>query len=332
GPHKTMLIAAIGGISQSTIRVENRNPLYRILFNISALVVTVEAAGAVYALFGGTIAPLGWPQSATAIVVAVCSYFLVNSGAVALAVALSTFQPLRRVWQQNFLWGAPSYFMGAGVSALIAEAAARQLWGLLPVAAVPLYLTYKAYVIFAGRLEDEHRHREVIESLNEGMAVIHRDGTVALWNDALERIVGLRREQALGQRLIAAVPALTETVLPAVIERVLETGKTETLDQFTMTGSHGRRTLQVRVFPFMRGVSVFWHDITDRAEAEAALQQSEERYALAAAGSNDGLWDWDLRRGEIYFSARWKEMIGLAPHMPCSRPEQWFERVHPDDV
>src|SRR5436190_1331997 len=83
--------------------------------------------GLAYALLGGTIAPLGWPQSATAIVGAVCSYFVVNSGAIALAVGLSTYQPARRVWQQNFLWGAPSYFMGAGVSALIAEAAARQL-------------------------------------------------------------------------------------------------------------------------------------------------------------------------------------------------------------
>src|SRR5262245_57305816 len=60
GPHKTMLIAAIGGISQSTVRVEHRNPLYRILFNVSALVLTVEAAGLMYGLCGGTLAPLGW--------------------------------------------------------------------------------------------------------------------------------------------------------------------------------------------------------------------------------------------------------------------------------
>ena len=96
GPHKTMLIAAIGGISQSTVRVEHRNPLHRILFNVASLVITVEAAGAMYGLFGGTVAPLGWPQSATAIVAGVCSYFMVNSGAIAVAIALSTYQPVRR--------------------------------------------------------------------------------------------------------------------------------------------------------------------------------------------------------------------------------------------
>ena len=52
----------------------------------------------------------------------------------------------------------------------------------------------------------------------------------------------------------------------------------------------------MRVLPFVGGVTVFWNDITDRAETKAALKQSEERYALAAAGSNDGLWDWDLPR------------------------------------
>src|SRR5213595_3568885 len=101
---------------------------------------------------------------------------------------------------------------------------------------MPVYMLFRTYGVYVGRLEDENRHREVIESLNEGMAVIHRDGTVALWNDALERIVGLRREAVLGHALVKAVPAVADTVLPAVIQRVLETGQTESLDQFTMEG------------------------------------------------------------------------------------------------
>ncbi len=63
-----------------------------------------------------------------------------------------------------------------------------------------------------------------------------------------------------------------------------------------------------------------------------ALEVSEERYALAAAGSNDGLWDWDLERGEIYLSARWKSLLGYRDEDVGSRPESWFELVHPEDL
>ena len=61
------------------------------------------------------------------------------------------------------------------------------------------------------------------------------------------------------------------------------------------------------------------------------LRQSEMRYALAAKGANDGLWDWDLAKNEIYFSPRWMEIIGCenAEGTPC--PKCWIDRIHPED-
>ncbi|MBX3225592.1 MAG: EAL domain-containing protein, partial [Labilithrix sp.] len=49
------------------------------------------------------------------------------------------------------------------------------------------------------------------------------------------------------------------------------------------------------------------------------------------AGANDGLWDWDLRANGIFYSPRWRSMLGLAEHELGSKPEDWFSRVHPDD-
>lgn len=66
-------------------------------------------------------------------------------------------------------------------------------------------------------------------------------------------------------------------------------------------------------------------------EREEALRQSEERYALAARGSNDGLWDWDLTRGTVYFSPRWKQLLGYADHEIDSHVGEWLGRVHLDD-
>lgn len=66
--------------------------------------------------------------------------------------------------------------------------------------------------------------------------------------------------------------------------------------------------------------------------ARAALRESEERYALAVAGANDGLWDWDLRTNRIYLSPRWKAMIGLESEEVSTDTNEWFSRVHPDDI
>jgi diguanylate cyclase (GGDEF)-like protein/PAS domain S-box-containing protein len=70
----------------------------------------------------------------------------------------------------------------------------------------------------------------------------------------------------------------------------------------------------------------------ERRRAEEALLESEERYKLASLGANDGLWDWNLRSGEVYFSPRWKSMLGYADHEIGSHADEWFGRMHPDDV
>jgi len=63
-----------------------------------------------------------------------------------------------------------------------------------------------------------------------------------------------------------------------------------------------------------------------------ALRESEERYALSARGANDGLWVWDLVSDEVYFSPRWKSMLGYGEDAIGSAPDEWFSRVHEDDV
>ncbi|MBA3945548.1 MAG: PAS domain-containing protein [Herpetosiphonaceae bacterium] len=60
-------------------------------------------------------------------------------------------------------------------------------------------------------------------------------------------------------------------------------------------------------------------------------QAAEERYSLAAQGANDGLWDWDLRSDEVYYSPRWKEMLGSTEGDIGTSPEEWFCRIHPAD-
>jgi diguanylate cyclase (GGDEF)-like protein/PAS domain S-box-containing protein len=62
-----------------------------------------------------------------------------------------------------------------------------------------------------------------------------------------------------------------------------------------------------------------------------ALRVSEERFALAAQGANDGLWDWNLQDNFIYFSPRWKTMLGYQQDEIGNRPEEWMDRIHVAD-
>ncbi|AOS43686.1 Signal transduction histidine-protein kinase BarA [Lacunisphaera limnophila] len=72
-------------------------------------------------------------------------------------------------------------------------------------------------------------------------------------------------------------------------------------------------------------------DATARKQAERALRASEERWQLAVAGSNEGVWDWSIEADTIWFSPRWKSQLGYAPdELPCRR-EVWMDRIHPDD-
>lgn len=65
--------------------------------------------------------------------------------------------------------------------------------------------------------------------------------------------------------------------------------------------------------------------------AQEALKESEERYALAALGANDGLWDWNLLTNCVYFSPRWKGMLGYQEGEIGNSPEEWLGRIHDAD-
>ena len=77
---------------------------------------------------------------------------------------------------------------------------------------------------------------------------------------------------------------------------------------------------------------VVWRDISERKKLEHDHASMKEQMELAFSGNRDGLWDWDLINNTVYFSQRWKEMLGYRNDEIENTFSTWQDRVHPDDL
>jgi diguanylate cyclase (GGDEF)-like protein/putative nucleotidyltransferase with HDIG domain len=249
GPGATMLVGAASAYSQCTFRIKERNPTYRTLFSMACLIVTVQAAGYAYVELGGVPGQFDLQTLPKPLVGAATTYFIVNTLTVATAIALSTRQSVVRVWNENFLWSAPSYFVGAGAAALgawmIDEFSAK--W-LVPLAAAPIYLTYRTYKVYLGRIEDEQRHvREMadlhlatIEAL--ALAIDAKDQTsqshirrVQLYATSVARAMGMSENEVQGVKTAALLHDIGKLAVP---EHILSKPGPLTPEEFQKIRAH----------------------------------------------------------------------------------------------
>src|SRR2546428_14190860 len=114
--------------------------------------------------------PPGIPFSLSSIpkplVGAAMTCFVRTPAFIATAIGLSTRQPLANVWNDNFLWSAPSYFFGAGAAAVAAAVIERGGYWMALLTAAPVYLIYRTYKVYLGRVQDEQRHAQQVSDLH----------------------------------------------------------------------------------------------------------------------------------------------------------------------
>ena len=117
---------------------------------------------------------------------------------------------------------------------------AHQYWAGDPGGGHAAVVVYCGYHGSLTRFEDAYRRREVAENLVQGMAVVDGDGTITLWNDALERLLGCSRRRAIGKDLVVAIPGLIRTELPRTVGAVLGDRTPRTIARVDASGRHGR--------------------------------------------------------------------------------------------
>jgi diguanylate cyclase (GGDEF)-like protein/putative nucleotidyltransferase with HDIG domain len=165
GPHETMVVAAVSAFCQCHIQTKSRAPLHRTLFSVATLVLAVQGAGLAFRLLAGRT-DTGFAALAEPLVAAATAYYVINTGLVAAAVALSEGEDVVETWRRNFLWSAPSYFVGAGSAAFAVWVITFAGYWMVPLTFAPIYLTYRTYKVYMGRIEDERRHVQATSDLH----------------------------------------------------------------------------------------------------------------------------------------------------------------------
>jgi diguanylate cyclase (GGDEF)-like protein/PAS domain S-box-containing protein len=331
GAYVAMIVAATATLTPGF--VTRRTPRMQALVDTGVVFVAIESADLAHQWLAGFVPRVFlWPWLALPIAAAVVAYHLTQGVLTEVVVPLVRRRLVDRAWPKRALHGYSVYLLGAGVAIVLVQVIDRGLWNIAPVLGVALWLGYRLYADYVRRLDDEHRRLEVIDYLEQGMSVVDVNGYVTLWNDALERLLQCPADRALGRLLTDAVATLDKTDLPRAIQDTAEDRKPRMLNHLRLPAGNDARIAQVRVLPVTGGVALLWHDVTERTRAEHELRRSGERLALAAEGANDGLWQWNLQTQEFYVSSRWRAMIGLPAHAAIGGPEEWLERVHPQDI
>ena len=171
-----------------------------------------------------------------------------------------------------------------------------------------------------------------------GYHSINKEGTIILVNETELDMLGYTREEFLGKKFSELLTAEGLKTFQENFPQFQQRGWVRDLE-FQLIRKDGTLLpviLNSTAVKDAQGNYLMSRstilDISERLQAEEALRGSEERWKLALQGSNDGIWDWKIKTGEVFFSKRWKEMLGFEDHEIANHLDEWSKRVHPDDL
>ncbi|MGB7271844.1 MAG: PAS domain S-box protein [Geitlerinemataceae cyanobacterium] len=188
--------------------------------------------------------------------------------------------------------------------------------------------------------QSERKFRAIFDSTFEFMGLLTTEGIVVEANRTALDAIGADIADIIGQPFWATPwwthsPQLQKQLQQATVraakgefvrfeaEHLLANGTSVFVD-FSLKPVFDEEGKVVMLIPEGR-------DITDRKRAEEALRESEQRWQFALEGSGDGVWDWNAQTNEVFYSRRWKEMLGFEEEEIGNELSEWDKRVHRAD-
>lgn len=183
----------------------------------------------------------------------------------------------------------------------------------------------------------EEYFRLLTENSLDIISILEPDGTIRYESPSVTRILGYNPEELVGHSAFEFVhPDDLADVAKSFAHLVQSAGMAPVQFRFLRKDGNwcpleavGTNLLNN---PVIGGIVVNCRDDSERRRVEEMLRESEERYSLAMQGTSDGLWDWNLTTQKVYYSPRWKNMLGFSDAEIGDSPEEWLSRVHADDL
>jgi two-component system sensor histidine kinase/response regulator len=178
------------------------------------------------------------------------------------------------------------------------------------------------------------RYTELYDFAPVGYFELDRQGVIGRLNLAAATLLGTERARLIGERLGGCVEEGDRPAFADFLFRVWASAAPQIREVRIPLAGQSLRTIELRATRDDDGLNclVVAVDITARRQTEQALRESEQRWRLALDGVGDGLWDLDVPSGQVYFSRRWKEMLGFAENEVGTDLTEWSSRVHPEDA
>ncbi|MBI4699421.1 MAG: EAL domain-containing protein [Nitrospirae bacterium] len=177
----------------------------------------------------------------------------------------------------------------------------------------------------------------MFDSIRDPFCIVDRNFTIVRANNAYAELKGKSTNEMVGRKCHEIFYNRHNVCSNCIVETTFKSTDTCATEKMLNVAGGQRMWAESYTYPIfdelgnVSHVIEYTRDITDRKNIENALRESKERYELSARGANDGLWDWNLKTNEVYYSLRWKAMLGFEEKHIMNNPDEWFSRVHPGD-